>query len=333
MISYRQLISEQLYYQMKEQNKKIAKLIAKVLILMKDFVKTKHYENFKNIPIDQFITSLFQERNPKLRKTNLHHFKNYLSSEGYSVDVIDDVMSVIPDHEPYPGLYFGPAPLFDEETQKNIKIDFYFTTELGQSFGFAYASHSKIMFTPDILVKTNSEIYGIVYHEMIHATQPNKSYSRRYRNSRVVVPRPGRVGLEDFYNYMRAKVEFEATLAGVIETIKDNFEYLYNKAPNDALWQRTRNIQLDAIKKISTLDRKAVLREFSINYTEENDMPYPNSIIPTEDVKLLEIIYYASIGEEKTATSNVGRLRWNQLINAFKQLYKELSRDKAYATK
>jgi hypothetical protein len=333
MISYRQLISEQLYYQMKEQNKKIAKIISTVLIIIKDFIKEKHRENFSHIPIRDLITSLFQEKNPKLRKTNLFHIKNHLSEKGYTVDVIDDVMSAVPGHEPYPGLYFGPAPLFDEETQKNIKIDFYFTTELGQGLGFAYSTYSKIMFAPDILVKTNSEIYGVVYHEMIHATQPDKRFSRRYRNSRVIAPRPGRVGLEDFYNYMRAKVEFEATLAGVIETIKDNFEYLYNKAPNDTLWQRTRNIQLDAIKKISTLDRKAVLREFSINYTEENDMPYPNSIIPAEDVKLLEIIYYASIGEEKTATSNVGRLRWNQLINAVKNLYTELSNNKTYSTK
>ena len=333
MISYRQLIAEQLYYKMKERNKKIAKIISTALVIIKDFIKEKHREHFSHIPIRELITSLFQEKNPKLRKTNLFHIKNHLSEKGYTVDVIDDVMSAIPGHEPYPGLYFGPAPLFDEETQKNIKIDFYFTTELGQGWGFAYTQHSKIMFTPDILVKTNSEIFGIVYHEMIHATQPDKSYSRRYQKSRVVAPRPGRIGLEDFYNYMRAKVEFEATLAGVIETIKDNFEYLYNKAPNNVLWQRTRNIQLDAIKKISTLDRKAVLKEFSINYTEENDMPYPNSIIPADDVKLLEIIYYASIGEEKTATSNVGRLRWNQLIKAFKELYTELSTDPNYSTK
>jgi hypothetical protein len=333
MISYGQLINEQLYFQMKEKNKKIAKLISNAIIIIKEFIKQKHRENFYHIAYDEFITSLFQEKNPKIRKRNLFYIKNHLSEKGYIVDVIDDVMSAIADHEPYPGLYFGPAPLFDEETQKDIKIDFYFTTELGQGFGFAYSAYSKIMFTPDILVKTNSEIYGIVYHEMIHATQPDKKYSRRYEKSRVVVPRPGRVGLEDFYNYMRAKIEFEATLAGVIETIKDNFEYLYNKAPNNVLWQRTRNIQLDAIKKISTLDRKAVLREFSINYTEENDMPYPNSIIPTEDVKLLEIIYYASIGEEKTATSNVGRLRWNQLIKAFKELYRELSNNINYSTK
>ena len=62
-------------------------------------------------------------------------------------------------------------------------------------------------------------------------------------------------------------------------------------------------------------------------------MPYPNSIIPTTSLYLLRLFYYASLGEERTATSNAGRLRWNQLINAFKKLYTELSTDPNYSTK
>jgi hypothetical protein len=333
MISYRQLITEQLYYKMKEQNKKIALIITDALLIIKNLIKKNHYENFKNISLREFITASFQEKNPQLRKQNLFYLKKQLAIQGFTVDLTDDVINAEPDANPYPGLYFGPAKLYDEETQSNIKMDFYFTTQLGVGWGFAYSEYRKIVFTPDLLVKTDSEIYGIVYHELIHATQPDKKVPRRYYKSRLIIPRPGRTGLEDFYNYMRAKIEFEATLAGVIETIKNNFEFLYKKSPNNILWQRTRNLQLDFIKKISDLDRKSVLREFSINYTEENNMPYPNSIIPSEDIKLLELIYYASIGEEKTATSNVGRLRWNQLIKAFKDLYKELSSDNRYSTK
>lgn len=333
MISYRQLINEQLYYKMKEQNKKIARIITDVLLIMKNKIKKNHYANFKNITLGQFITASFQEKNPQLRERNLIFLKKQLASQGYAVEVVDDILSSNPEDKVYPGLHFGPAKLYDEETQSDIKMDIYFTTQLGVGWGFAFSEHKKIIFTPDIFVKTDSEIYGIVYHELIHATQPDKKMPRRYEKSRVVVPRPGREGLDDFYNYIRAKIEFEATLAGVIETIKDNFEYLYNKSPNDVLWQKTRNLQLNNIKKISMLDRKEVLKEFSINYTEDNDMPYPNSIIPTEDTKLLELIYYASIGEEKTTTSNVGRLRWNQLISAFKNLYTELSNNENYSTK
>jgi hypothetical protein len=311
---------------MKEQNAKIAQLIGDTVIYIKKIVM-KNYNG--DMPFSKFLKQAFNTKDTATNIKNLNFLQKEMKNNNYEVTVVNSIEGT---YGSYAGLFFGKEKLFDEETQSEINVDVFFSTQVDGTLAY-YQNPNTIIICASILNDSADEIYGTIYHEIIHATQPTKVSPRRYKQSRIISGKPGRVRLSDRYNYIRPGVEFEAKLGGLIHAIKNNFKFLYNKAPNNALWQKTKKIQLDNIKNISKLSRKDVLREFSLNYTEGNRLPYPNSIIPSTSLYALELIYYASIGEEKTATSNVGRLRWNQLINAFKQLYKELSRDKAYATK
>lgn len=329
MISYRQLIKEQLYYKMRAQNEKAVDLITNVISVIKELVMRNHKNDMS---FAKFLVSAFNPKHPQNRDNNLYFLQSELENKNFKVSYVDNIEGSAPENILFPGLYFGKAKLFDEETQSEIMVDVFFSSQLKGGDAY-YQEPNNVIICASILDNTISEIHGTIYHELIHATQPVKISPRRYRQSRVITGKGDKVRLDDMHNYIRAGVEFEAQLGGIIRSFKNNFILLYKKSPNNQLWQKTRQIQLDNLKKLTELSRKDVLKEFSINFTEENKMPYPNSIIPTTSLYLLRLFYYASLGEEKTATSNAGRLRWNQLINAFKKLYTELSTDPNYSTK
>lgn len=331
MFSIGSLILEQLYMQMKDMNEKAVNKIEDLVLYIKNYIKEQSSQ-YKNLSFEQFVVAAFRGKNEQ-RIQSLYALKKALTLKGYNAKVVDSIPSAHGYEQKIPGLYFGKLPVYDEEKQEEKTVDIYFTIEFGLALAYTFAEEGILVICPEIFFKSTHDINGLLYHEMIHLTQPTKKMPRRYVKSRAINPRPGRVGLQDYFDYIRAKIEFEAALGGVIQSLRRNFKTLYNKAPNDQLWQRTRDIQLSKLKTLTELDRKAVLKEFSINYTQENHMPFENSIIPFDEQILLQTIYFASLGDEKTSTGNVGRLRWNQLINGFKALYNELSQSEDYATK
>jgi hypothetical protein len=334
MHSLDELINEQLYYTLSDQDQKTAKDVTDLLLSIKEIL----IDNYKRINpkynFEKYLQIVFEPRTqngeliPELLDRNINIIIEKLYYKGISAELVemsgDDV-------SPHYVIHLTKIKLFDQETKKGIDADIYFSPKVSETNADADVINKHVTFYSRIMNYSDLDMYGIVYHEFIHMTQPTKKLSRRY--IAAIRPRTSDyTPLMDWYNYMRAHIEFEAQLGGSIEVIRDRFFTLYEKASNNELWQRTRNIQLNNIKKISELNRKEVLREFSINYTEENSMPYDNSIIPSNDINLLTLIYYSSIGDDKM-NNNVGRLRWNQLINAFKHLYKYLSELKDYETK
>lgn len=331
MFSIGDLISEQLYLKMKKLNETAVDKIEGLVFFIKEYLQEQNEQN-KDLSFPKYIVAAFGGKNEN-RIQNLYELKQALSYKGYNARITNTIPSAHGYENKILGMYFGKLRVYDEEIQQEKNIDVYFTVEFGLAIAYTFQQQDILVICPEIFFKSPPDINGVIYHEITHLTQPSKKLPRRYIQSRTVNPRPGRVGLQDYFDYIRAKPEFEASMAGVIQSLRRNFKNLYNKAPNDQLWQRTKSIQLNKLKTLIELDRKDVLREFSINYTEENRMPFDNSIIPYDEQILLQTVYFASLGDEKTSSGNVGRLRWNQLINGFKALYNELSQSKDYATK
>lgn len=327
------LINEELYYTLIDRDRDIAKDVTDLLLDIKEILTSNYIKIKPTYSFSKYLHIVFEPRTPtgELRDDLLNQNINVLIQKLYKKGIEAELVEMTEDGAPHYALHLTKVNLYDQETKKDITADVYFTIYMSDTNGSADTINKFVSFYPRLLALSDSDIYGIVYHEFLHMTQPSKKLTRRY----IAATRPSKgeyIPVMKWYNYMRARIEFEAQLGGCLEIIRHRFFSLYEKAPNNELWQRTRNLQLNNIKKISELNRKEVLREFSINYTEEKKLPFPDSIIPSEDTKLLILIYYSSIGEEKS-NNNVGRLRWNQLINAFKNLYKYLSELKDYETK
>ena len=334
MHSLDKLINEQLYYTLSDQDRETAIDVADLLLTIKQILITNYQRIKPEYNFRKYLQIVFEPRTrngeiiSELLERNIDIIIEKLHYKGIPAELVemkDD------DGSSHYVIHLTKIKLFDQETKKSIDADIYFSPKVSDTNAAADVINKHVTFYSRLMTYSDLDMYGIVYHEFIHMTQPVKKLPRRY--IAAIKPRAGDyTPLMDWYNYMRAHIEFEAQLGGSMEVIRHRFFSLYEKAANNELWQRSRNIQLSNIKKISELNRKDVLREFSINYTEENSMPYDNSIIPSNDTNLLTLIYYSSIGDDKM-NNNVGRLRWNQLINAFKHLYKYLSGLKDYETK